>query len=329
MSRVCILPFLLLTGCQFLYPPLAGEHVPLDDMEEPLELFEEPDDEPLRRTLTKGAFTGIYVGEAADSLEELADEGPGVVVLRVVENSPGERAGLERDDVILEIRVNDAADPVAIGWPSQWRQIELGATPGDVLRIVYERAAVERRTALTAVVRHRHPDRIDAERFREEEKVGVVVRAATEVEAHAAGLPPGGGAVVVGMSRRSPWRHAGLRFNDLIARVDDATVAHPQSVIAAIARADADTTLTLQIMRDGETLSVNAPLSAREQELKGFTIPLLFSHEDDRGTSDTSLLLGLLGYKETAVAWEFRLLWFIRFTGGEAERLRSVEGPDR
>lgn len=329
MNRACMLPLLLLTGCQFLYPPLPGERVPLADMEEPLELFEEPDDELHRRALARGTFTGVHVGEAADSLEELTDEGPGVVVTRVVENSPGERVGLERDDVILEVRVNDDLDAIALGWPSQWREVELAATPGDVLRITYERAAVERNTALTTVERHRHPDRTLAERFREEERVGIVIRTATEVEARAAGLSPGGGAVVVGLSRRSPWRDAGLRFNDLIASVNGEAVAHPQSVIAAIARADSDATLALDIVRDGEPMPMNAPISRREQGLRGFTIPVIFSHENDRGTSDTSLLFGLLGYKSTAVAWEFRLLWFIRLTGGEAERLQTVEGPDR
>ena len=329
MSRAYLLPLLLLTGCQFLYPPLADERVPLADMDEPLELFEEPDDELARRALAKGAFTGIYVGEAADSLEELTEEGPGVAVTRVVENSPGERAGLEQGDVILDVRVNDDSTTVPIGWPSQWREVELAATPGDILRITYERAAVDRGAALTPVPRPRHPDRVTTERFREEEKVGVVIRTATEVEARAAELPPGGGAVVVGMSRRSPWRNAGLRFNDLITNVDGETVAHPQAVIAAIARTEPGTLLSLTLVRDGQTVPVNAPVSEREPEVTGFSIPLIFSHANDRGSSDTSVLFGLLGYKTTAVAWEIRLLWFIRLTGGEAERLETVEGPDQ
>lgn len=328
MRRAVVALVLFLPGCQFLYPPLPGERVPLADMEEPLELFEEPDDEAQRRALAKGAFTGVYVGEAADSLEELTDEGPGVAVTRIVENSPGERAGLEREDVILDVQIGDE-EVVEIGWPSQWRDLELAAVPGDVFRITYERAAVERRASLTAVERHRAPDRVPAERFREEEKVGIVIRTATEVEARAAGLPPGGGAVVVGMSRRSPWRQAGLRFEDLIATVDDAAVEHPQVVLAAIARAEPGAVLALDVVRDGNPLRLEAPVSSREQELTGFTIPLIFTHEDDRGTSDTSLLLGLLGYKETPVAWEFRLLWFIRLTGGESDRLQSVEDPDR
>lgn len=318
----------LLSGCQYLYPPLPGERVPLADMEEPLELFEEPDDEAQRRALRKGGFTGVYVREAAETLEDLDDEPAGVVVSRVVENSPGQRAGLMPEDVILEVQRNEAA-AVELGWPSQWRDVELAAVPGDVLRVIYERAATEREASLTVVERYQVPERAKAARFREEEKVGIVVRTATEVEARSAGLAPGGGAVVVGMSRRSPWRASGLQFEDLISHVDGTVVAHPQVVLDGIAAAEFGTVMALDVVRGGEKLTLEAPVSEREGELRGFTIPLIFSHEDDRGTSDTSLLLGLLGYKETPVAWEFRLLWFIRFTGGESDRLETVEEPKR
>lgn len=319
---------LLLSGCQFLYPPLPAERVPLADMEEPLELFEEPDDEAVRRALSKGGFTGVYVREVADSLDELGDEPAGVAVTRVVENSPGARAGLQPEDIVFEVRRNQE-DAVVLGWPGDWRAVELESVPGDVLSLVYERAAAERRAALTVVARHASPDRVATERFREEEKVGVVVRTATEVEARGAGLKPGGGAVVVGLSRRSPWRASGLRFEDMVTHVDGAEVAHPQVLLDAVRKADYGEVLALAVRRGQEDLQIEGRISEREGELRGFTIPLIFSHEQDRGTSETSLLSGLLGYKETAVAWEFRLLWLIRFGGGEGDQLEEIEEPER
>jgi len=65
--------------------------------------------------------------------------------------------------------------------------------------------------------------------------------------------------------------------------------------------------------------------SCRKSELSSFTFPILFSHEKDRDTSETSFLLGLLGWKSTPAAWEFKLLWIIRFTGGDADKLEEVE----
>ena len=41
---------------------------PLADMEEPLALFDEPRDEPRRRALPAGSFSGLHVKDARDSL---------------------------------------------------------------------------------------------------------------------------------------------------------------------------------------------------------------------------------------------------------------------
>ena len=39
----------------------------------------------------------------------------------------------------------------------------------------------------------------------------------------------------------------------------------------------------------------------------------------------TSMLLGLFRWEKTPAAWRVRLLWLIRFSGGDADRLESVE----
>ena len=49
-------------------------------------------------------------------------------------------------------------------------------------------------------------ERDEGARFREEERVGFIVRSATEVEARSAGLAPGAGVVLVGLAAGSPWR---------------------------------------------------------------------------------------------------------------------------
>jgi C-terminal processing protease CtpA/Prc len=316
----------LLSACGLLGPDIPESRLPLSDMEEPLELFEEPDDEALRRSLAAGVFTGIYVKDAAQSLEEMdAEGGPGVVVTSIVENSPGEAAGFESGDLLYEVFVNDRAEPVPLPWASAWRALELEGTPGDTFRIPYERAGAEREATLTTVRRMSSGPRNETERFREEEKVGLVVRTATEVEARHAGLGPGGGAIVVGLSRRSPWRTAGLRFEDLIVAVNGKPVAHPQVVLDVIRETPPEEVVVLDILREDTPLHIEAPVSEREGEISSFTIPLLFSHESTRNEADTSLLLGLLGYRETEAAWEFRILWFIRLTGGDTDQLKEVE----
>lgn len=301
---------------------LARQAPPLVRMEEPLELLTEPDDEAARAALAPGVFTGLTVGDARASLDAMLVEPEGVVVLSIVENSPAQAAGLEVGDIVLEVRGRES---VALHWPSEWRRIELEAEAGAKLLLTIDRAGAESELELVPQARLRPAARERGERFREEQRVGVVLRTATEVEARAAALGPGAGAVVVGLTRESPWRSAGLVYGDLIRAVDGDEVAHPSTVLEAIRAQPEDGALELEVVRAGSLVSVHAPLSRRAQELTELSIPILFSYEKSRDRSATSLLLGLFRYESTPAAWRLRILWLFALSGGDADRLESVE----
>ena len=67
--------------------------------------------------------------------------------------------------------------------------------------------------------------------------------------------------------------------------------------------------------------TVEAPLSQRARATREFSVPLVFSYENDRGASEWSAVLGLFHYRGTNAAWRFRLLWLIRFGRGDEDRL--------
>ncbi len=315
-----------LTSCSSLNTKLAEEPPPLADMEVPLDLLDEPEDEALRLELKKGAFSGIYVKEGSESLDEMLDEegGGGVLVDRVVENSPGAKAKVRKGDILLEAKLNEA-QAVELSWPSEWRKLELEGSPGGQIRILLDRAGREFSTTVKLEERVATTTRHKSQNFREEQKVGLVLRTATEVESRAAGLGPGGGAVVVGLSKASPWRKAGLRFKDMIVEVDGKPVAHPQVLLEAIKAKEAGDKLDLVVQRGDVQLNMAAGLTDRASEFERFSIPILFSHEAKGENSDTSFLFGLLGYQETAAAWEFTFLWFIKFGGGDSDELEEVD----
>ncbi len=293
-------------------------------MEEPLDLLAEPDDEAARQLLPAGSFSGLVLDDARDTLAAKLDQEAQLRVAHVVENSPADAAGLQPGDLLLEAHVGGGEARV-LRRPSEWQQLEQTTAPGTKVELFVDRAGREARTELVLVARVRPTPRQASERFREEDRTGVVLRTATEVEARGAGLGPGGGAVLVGMSQGSPWRAAGLRFGDLLVAVDGVPVAHPQDVLAAMRRPRAET-LHLDCRRDGTAFAVDAPLSQRASELTEISLPLLFSYEADRGRSEWSLLLGLVNYRSTAAAWRFRLLWLIAFGGGDEDRLLEVGG---
>jgi len=321
-----VLAALLCGACASLGSELPDESPPLVSMEEPPTLFDEPADEELRTALPLGGYTGVHVTDGRTSLGGLgAGNAPqGVLVKRVVENSPGDAAGLLEGDLIVAVR-RAGGPETAVHWPSEWRKVERISAPGRTITVVVDRAGVEDATEIVVAQRVRSAKRGATERYREEDRVGVVFRTATEVEARAAQLGPGGGAVVVGLAAESPWRAAGLRFGDLVERVGDVAVAHPQVVLDAIREGHDGTPLRLLIRRGPQTFTIDAPLSTRVQETRHVSIPLLYSYGAERGESETSILLGLLKKTTTKAAWELRILWFISFGGGDADRLEDVK----
>ena len=302
---------------------------PLATLREPLALREAPDDEAARRELPLGSFTGVHAADARRSLDALVGAPEGVEVARIAENAPALEAGLREGDLLLEARLLGSGgapqgEPFVFRWPSDWRAFELAAPPGARARVVYERAGAELSGDLTLAPRLEPTARQEPPRLREEWRAGVVVRGATEVEARASGLPPGAGAVVVGLAVDSPWRAAGLRYEDRIVAVDGAPLADPAQLLQAIREAPEGGALRLALDRGGERLELTAPLTRRERELKRAGIPLLFSFRRDGERATTSALLGLFRLERTPAAWDLRLLYLLRFGGGDADRLEEV-----
>jgi C-terminal processing protease CtpA/Prc len=302
--------------------PLPQDPPALSDMEQPLDLSREPEDEAARQALPMGAFSGLVVEDSRDTLDaKLEDEGQ-VRIAQVIENSPAMAAGLLPDDLLIEARVDGGA-PIAIARTSDWRNVELQHAAGTRIDVLVDRAGRECRASLTLAVRVRPAPRTATETFSEQDRVGVVVRTATEVEARAAGLAPGAGAVLVGLSRRSPWRQAGLRFLDMVVEADGRAIAHPQDLLQALRNKDRDA-IKLVYVRDGARNEVEAPLSQRESETQSVLVPLLYRYEHRRGVTEWACLLGLFSGRSTKAAWDMRVFWLISFGGGDSDRL--VEG---
>jgi C-terminal processing protease CtpA/Prc len=322
VKPVATLALLLLftPACKYLQSQLPTEQMALVDMEEPLPLHEEPKDEEARRALPPGGFTGAYVSDARQSLEEMEEEPEGVLVNRIIENSPADAAGLREGDLLLE------ANGKPLRWASEWRALELETEPGATLEILYDRAGAELDARVNVVPRVHHAERQATERYREESRVGIVVRTATEVEARAAGLGPGGGAVVVGLARGSPWRAAGLKFGDLIVEAGEKPISHPDVLLASIRDAPEKDRVRLVYLRDGERQVIDAPVSRRAQEMTKITVPLLYVYEKDRDLKRYWFLLWIYQHKKTPAAWETTVFWFFKFRGGDADRLEEVEG---
>jgi hypothetical protein len=321
---ILILVVLLSCGCSISPSGLPTQAGPLENMERSRTGFAIPKDEEQRQTLPAGVFTGIEVGDSRQTLEDQLEAPEGVLVTRTVENSPAVAAGLQAGDILLEASINED-DPIALSWPSDWYKIEENATPQSALRLLYDRAGRDREASLTPVRRISRPPRLPGSHFREETKVGVVVRNASEVEAHQAGLARGEGCVVVGLAQTSPWRQAGVLFGDILLAINEISVRNPQELLTTIRDLKKGSDVNLLVYRDGQKVALNTTVSQREKEMAGFKIPVLFTYNNHRGIRKTSVLLGLYKAKKTAVASQYTLLWLINLSVGDASRLEEVK----
>ena len=318
-----LLVFCLLSACGL--NPIPKASPPLRSMEEPLALKEEPKDERERQKLAAGCFSGLQLRSAW--FEEPLEPGQNpdaLEVIGLIENSPAQAARLRVGDLLLSVTAG-SGQAQTLNWPGQWRELELEAKPGTELKLRYDRAGVESQTKLVLTQRIRPAKRVASERFREEQHAGIVVRTATEVEARGAKLGSGGGAVLVGMSARSPFRGAKLQFGDLITSVNGLLVHHPQVLLSAIRNAGAGS-LNIDYRRSGspKLASAKISLSRRSRGVTNFDIPVVFHYSAAREQTEISLLYGLIGYESTSAAAEYTLLWLISWRTGDRDRLVEV-----
>ncbi len=303
---------------------LPTQEAPLENMEVSRAIFEMPQDEEQRKELPLGVFTGIEAGDSRLTLEEQLEAPEGVSVTGIVENSPAAAAGIRVGDIILEAAIDENA-PTLLHWTSDWFKLEQAAQPGSVIHVLYDRAGRDFRTDIKPVKRISPPNRLSGNTFREESKVGIIVRNASEVEAERAGLTRGEGSVVVGLARTSPWKQAGLLYGDIILEINNIKINNPQELLITINGLNKGDDVELVVFRDDKRITLNTTVSKRHKETKGFNIPLLFSYGKKGDIEKTSVLLDIFSVKKTRVASEYRLFWLINYTIGDSNRLEEIK----
>jgi len=334
LVRAALLPVLALAGSSAACSaPMPERAVPLASLELDLALAGERDDEAERAHLPLGTYSGLGFADARASLDALTRPPEGLLVASVGENSPAQAAGVRVGDVLLEARAPADAAPRALGWPSEWRALELELAAGTRVELLVDRGGQEHALTLELEARLAPAERTQPISVREELRVGVLLRTPTEAQARAVGLAPGAGALVIGLARESGWREAGVRHGDLIARVGGQTLADPRALVEAIGAAPRGARLALELWREPsagaarERTLLEAPLGRRAQELRRVDAWPLFSWSRARGRESVSVLLGLYASESTEAATRRTFLWLFEVESGAADRLEEESRP--
>lgn len=225
--------------------------------------------------LVDGAFLGIYAEDI--SKENMARYGVhevrGVGVNRVVKDSPAEKAGLKKDDVILRF------DGESVTSVRKLNRLVSEAAPDQTVRLTISRGGVEQEVSAT-LSRNKFQNVLGEFKrneglrgfpsggfpqinlgegpfefsFGSNRRIGVSTQPLTKQLADYFGAKDGG-LLITSVNDDSPAAKAGLKAGDVIATVDGEKVSSSGDVSRAINKKQ-DGDITLTIIRDRSTRTI-------------------------------------------------------------------------
>ncbi|HXM49863.1 MAG TPA: PDZ domain-containing protein [Pyrinomonadaceae bacterium] len=247
----------------------------------PLALLDDNDQEPANADktfsilLAGGTFLGV--GTEDISKENMGRYGMrevrGVGVTQVVKDSPAEKAGLKRDDVILRF------DGESVTSARKLSRLVSESSPDQSVRITISRGGAEQEISATLSKQNmknlmgagiRDDVLKDIEKdwpqikagdgnfvfnFGANRRIGVSTQTLTRQLADYFGAKDGG-LLITSVSENSPAANAGLRAGDVITAVDGEKVNSSGDIVRAINKKE-DGEISLTILREHNSLNIN------------------------------------------------------------------------
>ena len=197
-------------------------------------------------TVTRG-FLGVLIQSVTPDLRQwfgLEEGGSGILIADVTKDSPAEKAGLQRDDVILELDGQPVDD---IG---SFRSRIATTAPGTKVELLVQRA--DKRIRKTVKVGSLDADTPTvATSAGAYPKLGLTVQNLTDDIAERLGYEDMTGVVVSEVAPGSAAADAGIESGTLIQEVNRKTVKNTREFQSALDAVDADKGLLL-LIHDGE-----------------------------------------------------------------------------
>lgn len=251
-------------------------------------------------------WLGIYSQELTDELRDGLDfDGEGVLITRVIDDSPADRGGLRKGDVVLSIagrsvdspdelasavRAHDSGDEVTVrvfrDGERRSLTVRLGARPGERERIEIETPRAPRAPKAPEppqppsppdldVFRHDHDhddDKVERKVFRSSNRgrLGVRIEDLNEDLGGYFDRTDGRGALVVEVIEDSPAEKVGIKPGDVIIRVGDDRIEDSADLIQTLTGQSGRT--TVEVSRRGASRTFEVEL----ETTPGFRGPQAF-----------------------------------------------------
>lgn len=229
------------------------------------------------------AWLGVYSQELTSELREgINYKGQGVLVNRVVEGSPAEKAGLKKGDVITSVNsktvdrpdaLSDLVGQAKVGQTVSIRIARDGKTQTLSAKLVARPEQDEMEMVEPGPHGMRHFE-FDMPRdfmsgpgmWMGRGRLGVRVASLNPDLGGYFSVPDGKGVLVLEVSKDTPAEKAGLKAGDVITKVGTTAIADAEDLVKALGT-DEDK-VTLSIVRKGSKRTVDAQLEKQERVMR-------------------------------------------------------------
>jgi membrane-associated protease RseP (regulator of RpoE activity) len=248
--------------------------------------------EPNDRSFSLFVGSGAYLGVAAEDIskENMARYGVrevrGVGVTEVLKDSPAEKAGLKKDDVILSF------DGESVTSVRKLTRLVTESSPDQIVRVTISRGGAQQELTATltkhdfgGMLRAQIGDQVLPRIGRElpnielgemgkigdgdfvfafgNRRIGVSTQTLTKQLADYFGVKDGG-VLITSVSDNSPAAKAGLKAGDVITAIDGEKVSSPGDISRGLSKKDTGD-VSLTIVRDRNTRTVTVTPEKNDQ----------------------------------------------------------------
>lgn len=224
---------------------------------------------------SKRAWLGVYLQDVTSDIKEAMDlkSKRGALIAGVMDDSPAEEAGIEQEDVVIEL------DGEKVKGTSHLTRLIKERSPGDAVTLKILRDGEQKSIAVILGKRPKgkleivgpllgdlylpHADAYSLT-YHSGSRIGVKVQSLTEQLGEYFGVEEGQGALITEVEEDMPAKKAGLKAGDVVVEADGEDIDDTGDLVEVISQKEEGDKVKLTVMRDRSSRSFEVEVEESE-----------------------------------------------------------------
>lgn len=224
---------------------------------------------------SKTAWLGVYLQDVTSDIKEAMDlkSRRGALIAGVMDDSPAEEAGIEQEDVVIELNGEK------VKGTSHLTRLIKGHSPGDAVTLKIVRDGEQKSIAVILGKRPKselkivepllrdlympHAD-VYSLAYHSGSRIGVKVQSLTEQLGEYFGVEDGQGALITEVEEDMPAEKAGLKAGDVIVEADGEDIEDTGDLVGVISEKEEGDKVKITVMRDRSSRSFEVEVEESE-----------------------------------------------------------------